>query len=1092
MRRLSLIIGTLVMLTSMSMMFSSPHGKDFTMKCEDCHKTTGWDVNPDSIRFSHDTTAMPLKGQHKVTGCRSCHQSLVFKEAEAECSSCHTDMHENTIGQDCERCHTEDSWIVTNFIELHRQTRFPLLGAHSMAECSECHTSASLLRFEPLGIECADCHMDDYMATDSPDHESAGYSTNCTDCHFMNGFTWSGAGINHDFFPLKEGHEISDCFTCHTDGVFSAIPSACISCHQPDYNSATNPNHQSLNFSTVCNECHTLSPGWRPANFTQHDGLFPIYSGEHEGEWEECSDCHQNSSNYGEFTCTDCHEHNQSDMNEEHDDVGGYEYNSLACFGCHPTGSGEGSFNHSSTAFPLTGAHTSAGCLDCHSDGYAGTSAECSSCHLPEFNQSTNPNHTENNIPNTCADCHTTEPGWQPATFPIHNQIYALNGAHASIAGDCTDCHQGNYINTPNTCSGCHLPDYNQTTNPSHTAAQYPTDCIICHTEAAWQPSVFDHNNTEFALTGAHTSAECSECHTSGYTGTTTNCFDCHTEAYNQSVNPGHIALGIPQTCSDCHTTQPGWQPATFPIHNQYYTLNGAHAVISNDCASCHAGNYTSTPNTCSGCHLPDYNQTTQPEHASAQFPTDCIQCHTETAWSPSTFQHDALYFPIYSGQHNGVWDQCIECHTNTSNYSQFSCIDCHEHNQADMDNEHNGIQGYQYTSSACKACHPDGSASGAFNHNNTAFPLEGAHTGADCSDCHTSGYTGTTTFCFDCHQTDFLQSVNPNHTALNIPNTCSDCHNTEPGWAPASFPIHNQYYALNGAHAAISGDCASCHNGNYTSTPNTCSGCHLPDYNATTNPSHVTEQFPLECLICHDENAWVPSTFDHQTTAFPLTGAHTATVCSDCHQNGYSGTSTICFDCHETDFLQSVNPSHTALNLPNTCSDCHSTQPGWAPAAFPIHNQYYALNGAHAAIAGDCAVCHNGNYNNTPNTCDGCHMPDYNATTNPPHASAQYPTDCMLCHTENGWSPSTFDHDNQYFPIYSGEHQGEWNTCSDCHPNPSNYGQFTCLTCHEQGETDDEHEDVPNYAYNSNACLDCHPDGDSKKSLHIQRIKLN
>ena len=40
-------------------------------------------------------------------------------------------------------------------------------------------------------------------------------------------------------------------------------------------------------------------------------------------------------------------------MNSEHDDVGGYSWNSNACFECHPQGDGEGSFNHSQSNFPL-------------------------------------------------------------------------------------------------------------------------------------------------------------------------------------------------------------------------------------------------------------------------------------------------------------------------------------------------------------------------------------------------------------------------------------------------------------------------------------------------------------------------------------------------------------------------------------------------------------------------------------------------------------------------------------------------------------------------------------------------------------------
>ncbi|MCB9014462.1 MAG: hypothetical protein H6541_01620 [Lentimicrobiaceae bacterium] len=946
MRKLSLIIGTLVILTSLTMIVSSPHGKDFRVSCDNCHNSESWKVNTDSIQFNHDTTAMPLTGQHKQTSCRSCHTSLVFKDAKTECNSCHTDMHEQTTGPDCARCHNSDAWIIQDIARLHEQTRFPILGAHKNADCSACHPSESLLKFEPVGIECFDCHQADYVATSNPNHSVAGYSTLCNECHFVSSYSW-------------------------------------------------------LEFNT-------------------HDAqFFPIYTGTHNGVWSSCSDCHTNPSNYGEFECINCHEHNRGSMDSNHGGVSGYSYNSIACYGCHPTGSGEGSFNHNSTAFPLTGAHTNATCLECHSSGYAGTSTNCADCHQSDFNQSSNPSHTTAGIPNTCATCHTTEPGWKPATFPIHNEIYALNGAHAAISNNCASCHNGNYNNTPNTCVGCHLDDYNQTDNPPHITSQFSTECLTCHNENAWSPAnfnhdaqyfpiysgkhngewascadchtnasdytvfscidchahnlqdtdiqhantggyvynsdacfachptgdaseTFDHNTTAFPLTGAHTGASCRDCHTNGYQGTTTLCSDCHQADFNQAINPNHTTAGIPNTCATCHTTEPGWQPATFPIHNQVYPLNGAHAAISGNCATCHNGNYNNTPNTCVGCHLDNYNQTTNPPHASAQFSTECLTCHSENAWSPANFNHDAQYFPIYSGKHNGEWTTCADCHTNASNYPAFSCIDCHEHNQSDMNNEHQGVNGYAYNSPACFACHPTGDASAAFN---------------------------------------------------------------------------------------------------------------------------------------------------HSTTSFPLTGGHTTTVCQDCHTNGYQGTTSICSDCHQADFNQAINPNHTTAGIPNTCATCHTTEPGWQPASFPIHNQVYPLNGAHAAISGNCATCHNGNYNNTPNTCVGCHLDNYNQTTNPPHASAQFSTECLTCHSENAWSPANFNHDAQYFPIYSGKHNGEWTTCADCHTNASNYAIFSCIDCHEHNQSDmnNEHQGVNGYAYNSIACFNCHPNGNGdKKSIRL------
>ncbi|MCF6170948.1 MAG: hypothetical protein L3J66_08230 [Bacteroidales bacterium] len=645
MRELSLIVLLFVSLFNPSS--DSSHGKNFNLSCEDCHTSEGWKVDKNNISFDHNITDFPLQGTHRDVNCTSCHSSLVFSEAEPECMSCHTDMHEQTVGFDCERCHNTNSWIVEDITELHQHSRFPLLGGHITADCYDCHLTASLLRFDPVGVECVDCHRDNYLATTSPNHVESDYSTDCAICHRMNAFSWSGADFAHTTFPLTQGHAINDCAECHKDpNDYSNISSECFACHETNYFATTNPNHQQVGLSTDCLECHTTNPGWKPAAFTAHDNLyFPIYSGEHNGEWNDCVDCHTNPDNYALFTCTTSQCHEKNDMDDEHKGVGGYIYESIACLDCHPNGSGDG-FNHNTSAFPLTGAHTDAECENCHADGYSGTSTVCVDCHNANYTETTNPNHVGIGLSDDCESCHTTDPGWQPATFNNHNDYYALTGAHTTIANDCANCHHGDYNNTANTCTGCHEENYNQTTNPNH------------------------------------------------------------------------LAIGLSNDCEACHTTQAGWQPATFNNHNDYYQLNGAHASIANNCIDCHEGNYNSTPNTCVGCHLEDYNQTNDPPHASAQFSTDCVLCHTESVWKPSTFDHDGQYFPIYSGEHNGEWDVCADCHTVPSDYSLFSCIDCHEHNKADTDGEHNGVSGYVYNSIACLDCHPTGSEDFGKTHN--------------------------------------------------------------------------------------------------------------------------------------------------------------------------------------------------------------------------------------------------------------------------------------------------------------------------------------------------------------------------------------
>jgi len=343
MRILSLILPALLtVFIFATRQTDSPHGDDFKIPCNKCHSAKGWELDPEVYSYDHNTAAMPLAGQHSQIKCRQCHLSLVFSEAKSECYQCHTDLHEQTVGNDCSLCHTPNSWIVSDVTDIHRRSRFPLLGAHYMAECASCHPSASSLRFEPLGVECVDCHMADYQATTAPNHVEANLGTECADCHTITAFSWSGTGFSHQIFPLTGGHNIQECSQCHDPNDYSNISAECYSCHQEDYTGTTNPNHLAIGLSTNCVECHSTLPGWKPATFTIHDAqYFPVYSGSHRGTWDSCTQCHEDPNNYANFTCLTCHEHSQSRMDDRHREEGNYSYNSVACLDCHPTGRAE-------------------------------------------------------------------------------------------------------------------------------------------------------------------------------------------------------------------------------------------------------------------------------------------------------------------------------------------------------------------------------------------------------------------------------------------------------------------------------------------------------------------------------------------------------------------------------------------------------------------------------------------------------------------------------------------------------------------------------------------------------------------------------
>lgn len=340
MRRLPLIIMPLLFIAmivlSRTGATDSPHGNQLKYSCEVCHTSSGW-VLDENNTFEHNKTSFHLTGQHVFVSCRDCHPTLVFDETGTNCMDCHADMHEQTLGTHCDRCHTTDSWLVSNILEIHQTGRFPLIGAHALADCFDCHRTESILRFDPLGIACIDCHNDDYQSAQFPDHIAAGYSTSCEECHHINSYEWSATGINHNFFPLTGGHEIADCAACHTSGDYGALSPACISCHEADYNATSDPNHRGTGFSTDCQLCHTTQNGWTPSTF-DHNSYFPIYSGRHQGEWNACSDCHTNASNYAVFSCIECHEHNKNETDSDHNDVKDYVYTSTSCYECHPRG----------------------------------------------------------------------------------------------------------------------------------------------------------------------------------------------------------------------------------------------------------------------------------------------------------------------------------------------------------------------------------------------------------------------------------------------------------------------------------------------------------------------------------------------------------------------------------------------------------------------------------------------------------------------------------------------------------------------------------------------------------------------------------
>ncbi len=874
-----------------------PHDT-FPTDCSECHLGEGWETIREDFTFDHeDETGVRLDGAHARAECLLCHNDVapVAVVASRGCRGCHEDPHRRMLGVQCQTCHTEDTWSVKGDIGLHNRTRFPLVGAHAATTCFRCHEGAEVGNFSQLDVDCISCHQSDLNAATDPDHVAQGWVNDCDDCHIPT--QWSGGAFLHDQFPLLGVHAATDCEACHVGQQFGGQPKHCAGCHMDDFVATTDPDHQAAGFPQDCDVCHD--------NFSFENSQFD-------------------------------HAH-----------------------------------------FPLTGSHAAVDCQDCHQDSvFAGTPANCAGCHIDEYNQTTDPNHAASGYSTTCEQCHMPT-SWEDATFD--HQFFPLTGAHMGV--DCEACHVGgDFETTSSDCSSCHQAEYDQTTDPDHSAAGFPPLCDQCHTPTTWESGNFDHS--WYPLLGQHQAADCASCHQGGiFEGTPNDCVDCHLQEYSQTSDPDHQAAGFPTSCQVCHTPI-GWEDGGFD--HSHFPLTGAH--LAPDCADCHIGGvYEGTPNDCVGCHLDEYTSTNDPDHAAAGFPTDCQVCHTPTVWDNATFDHSQ--FPL-TGAHAGA--DCASCHVGgVFQGTPNDCASCHiaEYNAA-TDPDH-ATAGFP---TDCQQCHTPTTWDGA-NFDHTWFPLEGAHAATDCASCHEGGvFQGTPNDCASCHIDQYNATTNPNHQDAGFPTSCQNCH--EPfTWTPADFD-HAQF-PLTGAHNGVS--CEDCHVGGvFGGTSSECSACHLDEYDATTDPDHQDAGFPTDCNACHTPTTWFGATFDH--SSWPLTGQHQGASCTDCHQNGvYEGTPTNCVSCHLSDYNNTNNPNHSSAGFPTSCQTCHDTN-GWDGADF---DHDFPLQGPHNV---DCNRCHTNPGNYGQFTCLECHA-----------------------HNKN-------DMDDEHDDV--GGYSYNSNACLNCHPN--------------------------------------------------------
>ena len=477
-----------------------PHDT-FPADCALCHEGSSWQRVREDFSFDHlAETGVALQGAHDEAECLRCHNDRgpVERFASRGCVGCHDDVHQGKLGKGCGDCHDADraTWEVREPIALHQKTRFPLVGAHVTTACFECHPGAQVGNFQRTDTRCTSCHQDDLLLATSPDHQAQGWVDDCQDCHIPT--TWGGGGFNHAAFPLNGAHAALACDACHAGGVFQGTPSACVACHQREYDATANPDHGLAGFPTTCETCHNTT-AWQPATFDHSS--FPL-TGAH--AQQSCNACHANGVFEGTpDECVACHLDDYQNADDPDHEAKNFPTD---CRLCHNTVDwGDASFSHQ------------------------GVTQGCVQCHLKDYNGATDPNHAALGLPTTCEQCHTSTSDWNQATF-----------SHRGIA---------------QACAACHLADYNAATDPNHAAAGFPTTCETCHDTVDWDNGQFVH---DFPITGGaeHAGLACGDCHLNPGNFGVFSCITCH-EHNARDMNDEHRGVSgyaySSQACYTCH-----------------------------------------------------------------------------------------------------------------------------------------------------------------------------------------------------------------------------------------------------------------------------------------------------------------------------------------------------------------------------------------------------------------------------------------------------------------------------------------------------------------------------------------------------------
>ncbi len=311
-------------------------------------------------------------------------------------------------------------------------------------------------------------------------------------------------------------------------------------------------NPHGKDFIIDCARCHT-SDSWdvdiKNISFDHKETHF-VLEGMHSNI--NCNECHKSLIlSEVKDECIDCHEdiHNGTV--------------SPNCSECHSDEDWlieDFSAIHEEKGFPLVGLHWVLDCSECHEKSveliFEPLDNACIACHESNYNNTTSPNHIEENFPEECDQCHELE----AETWIISHDFFPLEKAHN--IKDCSSCHtSSNYMDTSPECYSCHSKDYDNTVNPDHQVGSFSKDCSECHSlDPGWSPAKYEnHDENDFPIfSGKHKGewSQCSDCHIDPGDYSVFTCLDCHKHEKSKMDDKHDEESGYvyeSEACYKCH-----------------------------------------------------------------------------------------------------------------------------------------------------------------------------------------------------------------------------------------------------------------------------------------------------------------------------------------------------------------------------------------------------------------------------------------------------------------------------------------------------------------------------------------------------------